>query len=450
MRKNYKELLEKDKMYIWHPYTQMKDYENDYHILIKSAKKFKLYDSENRYYYDTISSWWCNILGHNIKEINAAIIQQLENFEHTLFAGFTNEQAIELAEKLIKLVNSDEIDKVFFSDNGSTAVEVALKMSCQYWSNYGKPEKTKFIYLENSYHGDTIGTMSVSGTAQFFKYYKKICVENYSIPSPYCYRCNSSKSCKYQCLEPLKKILNDNHNKISGLIIEPLVQCAGGMIVYPAEYLNKLYEIIKYYEIHLILDEIAVGFGRTGKMFAFHYSDAIPDFICLSKAITNGTLPLGVTLTTNQIYDAFYDDYSKNKTFFHGHTFTGNPLSAAAANATIDLLISNNLIEKSQAQIKYLNNEIYSRFNNFQYIGDIRNIGFIAAFEIVKDKSAKEKFDSSLRIGRRIYFEGLKNNLILRPLDNIIYLFLPITITKRDIDIILNKLEVVLKNVISS
>jgi len=442
-------LLEKDRKYIWHPYTQMKDYEKRYHILVKKAKGIKLYDYKRKWYYDTISSWWCNILGHNIPEINRAIKKQIKNFEHTLFAGLTNEPAIKLAERIIKLTDKN-LTRVFYSDNGSTAVEVALKLSFQYWKNKGYKKKEKFIFLENGYHGDTIGAMSVSGVSQFNNIFKPLFFKAYSIPSPYCYRCPFGKErekCNFECLKPLERLLKKREKEISAIILEPLVQAAGGMIVYPEEYLNRLYNIVKNFNIHIILDEIAVGFGRTGKMFAYQYSKIKPDFLALSKALTNGTIPLSITLTTEKIYKAFYADYNKNKTFFHGHTFTGNPIATSVANATLDIIENENLIEKSQPIINYLHLQVEENFRDYKFIGDIRKKGFIIGMEIVKDKKKKEIYPLQKRIGWKIYLEGLKYNLILRPLGNVIYYYLPITIKRKEIDDIIRRTRVVLNNI---
>ncbi len=447
--KYYRKLLSLDRKYLWHPYTQMKDYKERYHILIKRAKGLKLYDYSGKYYYDTISSWWCNILGHNIPEIRNAVNKQLKNLEHTLFAGFTNEPAI-LLSKILADITHKNLTKVFYSDNGSTAVEVALKISFQYWKNKGINTKEKFIFLENGYHGDTIGAMSVSGVSQFNNVFKPLFFKSYSIPSPYCYRCPYKKEplkCNLECLEPLRKLLRKKSNEISGIVLEPLIQGAGGMIIYPAKYLDKLYTIVKKHKIHIILDEIATGFGRTGKLFAYEYSKIKPDFLCVSKALTNGTLPLSATLTSKRIYDAFYDNYKKGKTLFHGHTFTGNPIATTIAVTTLNIILKNNLIKKSQENIHYLHKKVKEYFLNSDFIGDIRMQGFVVALEFVKNKEKKIPFDAEERIGWKIYLEGLKNNLLLRPLGNVIYFYLPLTITKKEIDDILSKTVTTIRKV---
>ncbi|MFH0926225.1 MAG: adenosylmethionine--8-amino-7-oxononanoate transaminase [bacterium] len=307
--------IKKDLDYIWHPYTQMKDCEGFPPILIERAKGIKLYDPKGNFYYDTISSWWCNIHGHNHPSIRKAIKNQLNQLEHVIFAGFTHKPAILLSESLVNITPKN-LTKIFFSDNGSTAVEVALKLSFQYWQNVGEKKRQRFICLDRGYHGDTIGAMSVSGESAFTQPFLPLLFQTYRIPSPYCYRCPVNKersSCKIECLRPLEKLLEDKHQEICAIILEPLVMAAGGMIIYPKEYLEGVYQLAKRYNVHLIVDEIATGFGRTGKMFACDYTDILPDFMCLSKGLTAGYLPLGVTLTTNEVYNAFYADYSEKK-----------------------------------------------------------------------------------------------------------------------------------------
>jgi len=443
MNKKSKNILEKDKQYVWHPYTQMKDYESSFPLLIKKAKGIKIFDAAGKWYYDIISSWWCNILGHNISVVNKALKKQIHLFEHVLFAGTTNEPATRLAEKLVSITHPN-LTKVFYSDNGSTAVEVALKASYQYWQNKNKKKKQKFISLDYGYHGDTIGTMSLSGVEKFNSIFKKLFFKTYSIPSPYCYRCPMNKkypSCKFACLKPLDTLLATKHKEIAAIIMEPMIHGAGGMIVFPKGYLDALYKIVQKYDIHIILDEVAVGFGRTGKMFAYEYSDLKPDFLCLSKALTNGTMPFAATLTSEEVYSAFYDDYEKGKTFYHGHTFTGNPLASAVALSVVNTITKKKLIKKSQKIIHYIDSKLnlFEQSSAFKIIGDIRHLGFVVAVEIVKNKKTKKPFDSKLRFEFKTFLEGLNHNLIMRPIGNVFYLYLPITVTKKEIDNIFSK-----------
>jgi len=426
--------IKKDLKYIWHPYTQAKDCQKFPPILIERAKGIKLYDNKGNCYYDTISSWWCNVHGHNHLEINKAIKGQLNSFEHVLFAGFTHKPAIKLAEKLVA-ITPDNLTKVFFSDNGSTAVEVALKMSFQYWQNIGKNKKTKFLSLDSGYHGDTIGAMSVSGVDLFNKVFSPLFFKSFKAPSPYCYRCPVGKdksTCSIECIASLEAILKKKSKEIAALILEPMVMAAGGMIIYSSQYLKRAAQLAKKYNIHLILDEVASGFGRTGKMFACEHAKVKPDFICLSKGITSGYLPFAATLTTSKIYNAFYAPYQRKKTFYHGHTYTANPISCAAALASLKVYKQENTLGKIKKLIPIFHKKLET-FKDLPLVGDVRCIGMIGAIELVKNKKTKKSFGLERRIGLEVYQRALKQGLILRPLGSIIYFFLPLCIKKSQI-----------------
>ncbi len=434
-------LLKKDLQFIWHPYTQMKDCQKDPLVLIDKARGIKLYGADGKFYYDTISSWWCNVHGHNHPKIKKAIKKQLDCLEHVLFAGFTHKPAILLAEQLVAIAPGN-LSKVFFSDNGSTSVEVALKMSFQYWKNTGRNKKNKFVSLDSGYHGDTVGTMSVSGVDLFNEIFSPLFFPSFKIPSPYCYRCplkRERKTCNIDCLSALEKILREKSQEISAIILEPLVMCAGGMIVYPQEYLARAALLARKFEVHLILDEVATGFGRTGRMFASEYVENIlPDFLCLSKGITAGYLPLGATLTTDEIYQAFYADYQEKKTFFHGHTFTANPLACAAALASLEVFAEENVLEKA-GEILPIFHKTLEEFKDLPWVGDVRSLGFIGALELVKNKKTKQGFAFEERIGYKIFRRALKKNLLLRPLGNIIYFFLPLCVRRKELQDILGR-----------
>jgi adenosylmethionine-8-amino-7-oxononanoate aminotransferase len=364
-----------------------------------------------------------------------------------MFAGFTHKNAILLAEKLIS-ISPDNLRRVFFSDNGSTAVETALKMSIQYWHNTGKINKTKFVCLDAGYHGDTIGAMSVAGENLFNKIFSPLFFKSFKAPSPYCYRCpmgKKRKSCAIECIKPLEIILKKHSDKIAAIIMEPLVMAAGGMIIYPKEYLAKAANLAKKYNVHLILDEVATGFGRTGKMFACEHARVKPDFLCLSKGITSGTLALGATLTSERIYKAFYADYKEKKTFYHGHTYTANPIACAAALASLAIFKEEATLTKVKETEKRLRLGL-EKFRDLQIVGDVRQIGLIAALELVKDKRTKTPFNFEERVGVNIYKEGLKRNLILRPLGNIIYLFLPLCVGNKELDYILDSTYQIIKD----
>ena len=436
---DYQDWIGKDLKYIWHPFTQMKDYEKEEPVIIERGKGIYVWDLKENMYIDGISSWWVNTLGHSNERLNNAIKNQLDKIEHVLLAGFSHKPAIELAERLVDITPS-ELTKVFYSDNGSTAVEVALKMAYQYWTQIGKPEKSKFIALKNSYHGDTIGAVSVGGVDLYHKVYKPLLFEIFQAESPYCYRCPYEKnrdSCSIDCLSSVEDILKTNSEEIAGIIVEPLVQAAGGMIIYPAEYLTKLKTLCDRYNILLIDDEVAMGFGRTGKMFAFEHANIVPDIICLAKGLTAGYLPLSVTMTKQKIYDAFYDDYEKLKTFYHGHSFTGNPLAASVAVENLKIHEENRIVESLQPKIQKLAREL-EKFKELDYVGDIRHIGMIGVVEIVKDKTSKEPYPFEDRIGQKVYKEALKKGAILRPLGNILYFMPPYVITESEIELLTN------------
>ncbi|MHC4221892.1 MAG: adenosylmethionine--8-amino-7-oxononanoate transaminase [Planctomycetota bacterium] len=439
--------IEKDREYIWHPYTQMKDCETLPPILVDKAEGIKLYDDRGQFYYDTVSSWWCNVHGHNHPKIKAAIAKQLDKLEHVLFAGFTHKPAIRLAERLVA-VSPENLTKVFFSDNGSTAVETALKMSFQYWHNIGQKKKKKFVALDHAYHGDTLGAMGVGAVEEYNALFSPLFVSSYKVASPYCYRCPVGKErskCNIDCIGSLEDTLKKHGDNIAALILEPMMMGAAGIIVYPGEYLRKAAELAKKYNVHLIADEVATGFGRTGKMFACEHADVEPDFMCLSKGITSGYLPLAATLTTEKIYDAFYDDYENRKTFCHGHTYTANPIACAAAVASLELFEQEDTVKKAN-QLEPILREGLEKMRELRYVGDVRTIGMIGAVELVSDKKSKKPFVSERRIGLEVYKMALERNLLLRPLGNVSYLFLPLCVKAEELTFILDNFYAVIKD----
>ena len=439
--------LKKDLKFIWHPYTQMKDAKKNPPILIERGDGLKLYDAKGYFYYDTISSWWSNVHGHNHPLIKAAIKEQLDSLEHVLFAGMTHKPAILLAQRLVSLAPQG-LTKVFFSDDGSTAVEVAIKMSFQYWQHKGKTNKTKFVCLDRGYHGDTIGAMSLGGVDLFNKVYSPLFFPTYKVPSPYCYRCPMKKNredCAIDCLRPLEKLLEKKSKEIAGIILEPLLLAAGGMIVYPKEYLTGAAKLAKKFHLHLILDEVATGFGRTGTMFACQQAQTYPDFICLSKGLTGGYLPMAATLTTEKIYKAFYADHEKKKTFYHGHTYTANPVGCAAALASLEIFEKERTLENVR-KMSLLFKKRLSAFEKLPWVGDVRSLGLVGAIELVKNKKTKESFPFKKRIGFKVYQKGLKEHLILRPLGDIIYFVLPLCIKEEELSDILDKSYEVIKS----
>lgn len=407
-------------------------------LVITEGKGIYLYDIDGNKYIDSVSSWWTNTLGHSNERINNAVNKQIGKIEHVIFGGCTHEPAVKLAKKLINKVNNN-LKHVFFSDNGSTSVEVALKTAYQYQVLKGRPEKSKFIALKNSYHGDTIGAVSVGGVDMYHKVFKPLLFDIVQAESPYCYRCPMNKdkeSCCCECLNSVEDILKENAESFAGIIIEPLVQAAGGMIMYPPKYLKKLRELCDKYNVLLIDDEVATGMYRTGKLFAYEYADICPDLVCSAKGLTAGYMPFAVTLSSDEIYNAFYvDDTDGYRTFYHGHTFTAYPLACAVALETLNIYEEMNIEEYLKPKIKKFN-DCMQKFKTHKNVGDVRQTGMICAIELVKNKDTKEPFSFEEEVGKKIYKEGLKLGALLRPMWNCIYFLTPYIITEREIEVL--------------
>ena len=445
-------LSEKDLKYIWHPCSQMKDYEELPPIIIKKAKGLYLYDHEDKAYADVISSWWCNLFGHCNNRISTAVERQLHTLEHVIFANFSHEGAINLCEKLANLL-PEGLEKFCFTDNGSAAIEASMKMSFQYHHQTGNPQKKKFMALSEAYHGETLGALSVSGVDLYSKIYKPILLDINRIPGPDCYNCpyNLKKdSCKAECFSRCEEIFEKHGEETAAFIIEPMLQAAAGMKIYSPVYLKKLRKICDEYNVHLIADEIAAGYGRTGKMFACEHSGISPDIMCLSKGLTGGYMPMALAVTTKKIYDAFYADYKDGKAFMHSHTYSGNPLACSAALEVLKIFEDENILENNIDKAKYFNSEIYKIFSNLDYIGDIRSIGLINAIQIVKNKEKKEAFPAENRTGYQIYKRALNKGLLLRPLGDVIYFNPPLNITKEEINSVISIASEVIKGTIDS
>ena len=428
-------LEEKDLQYIWHPCSQMKDYEDLPPIVIDHGEGVYLYDIYGKEYIDIVSSWWCNLLGHCNPVIKDSIKSQLDKLEHVIFANFTHEGAISLCEQLSEFLPK-ELVKFNFSDNGSAAVECALKMAFQYQYQVGKPEKKRFMCLSDGYHGETIGALSVGSMDLYAKIYKPMLIDTIQIEAPDCYRCLYGKSrddCDCKCFEKAEIAFEKYDAQTAAMIVEPLLQGSAGMRIYPPLYLKKLRKLCTKHDVLLIADEIATGFGRTGKMFACDHAGIIPDIMCLSKGLTGGYMPMSITVTTDKVYNAFYADYSEGKAFMHSHTYSGNPLGCAAALGVLKVLKEENILETTRKTAKYLNEQMRKTFSDHPYVGEIRSIGLIHAIELVQDKDSKKPFDSSLRMGYQIYKEALKLGLVLRPLGNVLYFNPPLTITSKEL-----------------
>jgi adenosylmethionine-8-amino-7-oxononanoate aminotransferase len=447
-----KHLEELDKKYIWHPFSQMKEWLEEKPIIISEGRDCFIKDIYGRWYIDGVSSLWVNIHGHRKKEIDDAIKEQIDNISHSTLLGLSNVPAIRLAEKLVQIVNSSlvtrhsSLSKVFYSDNGSTSVEVALKMAFQYLRNKGIDGRNTFLSLNNAYHGDTIGAVSVGGIDIFHKTFEPLLFKTYKSPSPYCYRCELSKKypeCSLACLDKMEEIFKAHASEIAAMIIEPMIQAAGGMITSPPGYLKGVRELCTQYNILMIADEVATGFGRTGKMFACEHEEVVPDFICLSKGITGGYMPLAVTLTTDEIYNAFLGAFKDLKTFFHGHSYTGNPLACAAAISCLDLFEKEEVLKNLKEKIEIL--EVWLKeVLNLKHVGDVRNRGLMSGVELVRDKETKQPYDWADKIGWRVAYHARENGVIIRPLGNVVVIMPPLSISEQN----LNQLLKVIKDAI--
>jgi adenosylmethionine-8-amino-7-oxononanoate aminotransferase len=403
----------------------MKQHETYPLIPIKRGDGVWLYDTEGTRYLDAVSSWWVNLFGHNNPRIKDAIKLQLDTLEHVMLAGFTHEPVVELSEKLGKLTG---LGHAFYASDGASATEIALKMSFHYWRNSGKPHKTKFISLQNSYHGETLGALGVTDVAIFKDTYAPLLMQSAQMPSPDFRLSEAGESAEafaLRCADALALYVSEHHATLAAFIVEPLIQCAAGMGMYHPAYLCRAREICSQYDVHLIADEIAVGFGRTGSMFACEQAGITPDFICLSKGITGGYLPLSAVLTTDKVYQAFYDD-STLKGFLHSHSYTGNPLACSAALATLAIFEADNVIESNQAKSAYLGSQMRALAN--LPIEHVRQQGMILAFD-VKSKNAK--------FSRDCYSAALKQGLLLRPIGNTVYFMPPYTITEPEMDLMM-------------
>ena len=396
-----------------------------------------LIDANGRRYLDGISSWWTNLFGHAHPRIAAGLAEQAKTLEHVIFAGFTHPPAIELAEQLVQITPAG-LDKVFFADNGSAAVEVALKMSFHYWLNQGHGEKTRFIALTGSYHGETLGALSVSDVALYRKTYAPLLLTPILAPSPDAYEGEPGESPEQTAtrrLEAMRELLEQHAHETCAVIVEPLVQCAGGMRMYHPSYLAGLRALCDRYQVHFIADEIAVGFGRTGTMFACEQAKVAPDFMCLSKGLTGGTLPLSAVLTTQHVYAAFYAEYNAGKAFLHSHSYTGNPLACRAALETLAIFRDEPVLERNRALSAHLANQL-APLRDHPHVADVRQHGMIAAVELVADKATRRPFPAEDRRGLRVFLHGLQHGALLRPLGNVIYFMPPYVVNEDDIDLL--------------
>jgi adenosylmethionine-8-amino-7-oxononanoate aminotransferase len=430
-------ISDRDISVLWHPCTQMKDHETFPVIPIKKGQGVWLEDFDGNRYLDAISSWWVNLFGHGNTEINAALKDQLDTLEHVIFAGFTHEAAVTLAEKLVA-VTPKGLNRCFYADNGSAAVEAALKMSFHYWRNLGQTQKTKFITLENSYHGETLGALSVGNVALYKETYAPLLMDVITAPGPDCYHREPGESWTDYSIRRfalMEQTLEQHSDTVCAVIIEPLVQCAGNMRMYDPVYLKLLRAACDKYNIHLIADEIAVGFGRTGTLFACEQAAISPDFMCLSKGLTGGYLPLSAVLTTDQVYRAFYADYSSLKAFLHSHSYTGNALACRAGLATLEIFERHNIIEKNRSLADFMG-KATARFIEHPHVSEVRQTGMILAIELVKNKHPREEYPWQERRGLKVYRYALAKGVLLRPLGNVIYFMPPYVVSEQELSLI--------------
>lgn len=413
MPKHNAQLATIDKKYIWHPFTQMKDWEKDESLVIDRAEGVYLIDANGRRYIDGVSSLWVNVHGHRHKTIDAAIKKQIDKVSHSTLLGLANTPAVELARALVKIAPRG-LKKVFYSDNGSTAVEVALKMAYQYWQNTGRPSKRLLVHLQNSYHGDTLGSVSVGGIDLFHKVYRGLIFKTHAL-----------KGQGWEAVEEFERLLKKKSGSVAAIVLEPLVQGAAGMLVWPTGVLKKFRQLCTKYDVLLIADEVATGFGRTGTMFACQHESVTPDFLCLAKGITGGYLPLAATLTTQKIYDGFKFDYKEQKAFFHGHTYTGNPLACAAALANLEVFRKEQTLKKLGPKIKFLAKRL-EMFYNLTSVVDVRQCGFMAGIALGGHWQD--------RVGAKVCHALRQKGIILRPLGNVIVIMPPLSISLKELD----------------
>ena len=441
-----------DKRYLWHPFTQMQDWLTEDVVIIERGEGCYLIDTAGNRYIDGTASMWTNVHGHNHPELNTALKAQLDKISHTTLLGYSNIPAIQLAQKLVEITPAG-LNKVFYSDNGSTAVEIALKMAYQYWQHKGEPHRKLFIHFDNAYHGDTIGAMSVGGIDSFHTTFDSLLFKGIRVSAPETYRSarytgtsGNNAAVKTRWLNAVEAALSENAGQVAGIILEPLIQGAGGMLVAPKGFLKALAVLAKRWETLLIVDEVMTGFGRTGKMWACEHENVTPDILCTAKGLAAGYLPLAATLTTDDIYNAFLGEYRDLKTFFHGHTFTGNPLACAVALENIAIFERENLLSELQPTLEHFRNRLQD-FYALPHVGDVRVCGLAAGVELMKNPDTYTLYPFEEKMGIRVCKEALARGAMLRPLVNTIVLMPPlqISISALDslLDIVYSSIEVI-------
>ena len=430
-----------DRTHVWHPFTQMAEYVP---LLIQSARGCTLIDIDGREYLDGVSSLWCNIHGHRHPKLDEAIRQQLDEVAHVTLLGTAHPTTVKLARKLVEIAPAG-LDRVFFSDDGATAVEVALKMAFQYWRQRSPPQprKSKYLAFDNAYHGDTLGSVSVGGVARFHEMFRPLLFDVVRLPTPELYRLPRGVTRETACqhfLAQLEAALEQHGEELAAVVIEPLMQAAAGMVLHPPGFLRGVRELTEKHDVLLIADEVAVGMGRTGKMFACEHEGVAPDFLCLAKGLTGGYLPLAATLTTGEVWNAFLGRYEESKSFFHGHTYGGNPLGTAVALATLEVFDEERTLENLQPKIGRLSEHL-ARMAQLPHVGDVRQCGLIAGIELVRDQATKEAYPWAEKRGIRVCQHALTEGVWLRPLGNVVVIMPPLAISQGELDHICGAVE---------
>ena len=435
-RPSTEQLRDWDRRYLWHPFTQMQEWEQEEPLVIAGGRGSYLIDTEGRRYLDGTSSIWVNLHGHRHSALDRALKRQLDKIAHSTLLGLSNLPAIELAQALIRIAPKG-LARVFYSDDGSTAVEVALKMAVQYWRQR-HPEagpKNTFLHLKLAYHGDTIGAVSVGNIELFHSRFKPLLFPTVEAEPPYCYRCPLNltyPSCHIACLDPIECLLKTRHRELAGFIIEPVMQAAAGMIPQPAGYLRRIRELTAKYNVLLIADEVATGFGRTGTMFACQHEGITPDLMAISKGLTGGYMPLAATLTTDEIYRAFLGRYDEFKTFFHGHSYTGNPLGCAVALANLGVFRREKTLARMSPKIRAMADALKS-VKELAHVGDIRQRGLMVGIELVRDPKTKEPYPLGAKVGHRVAATARANGLIIRPIGDVVVLLPPLSTSMKEL-----------------
>lgn len=452
MPSNYEKLKRLDHTYLWHPFTQMQEWMDEEPCIIARGEGHYLIDVQGRRYLDGVASLWCNVHGHQRQELDKALKDQVGRIAHSTFLGLSHVPGVELAQKLIEIVPSG-LQRVFYSDDGATAVEVALKMAVQYWQLKGEEKRTTFVSLAESYHGDTVGAMSVGYSDTFHRFHRSLLFPTLRVNPPHVYRYvrgMSEGEALASAIREAEEAITREQNTLAALIMEPLMQGAAGMWSQPLGYVKALSKICKQNQILFILDEVATGFGRTGKMFACEYEGVTPDILCLAKGITGGYLPLSATLATEEIFSAFLGEYRDFKSFFHGHTYTGNPLGCAVALANLRIFEKEKVIDQLQPKIAYLKHRLEEDFMPLSHVDDIRQWGFMIGIELVEDKTKRKGFASQKRMGHKVALEARKRGVMVRPLGDVIILMPPLTFTDSElktlVDVVYKSIKVVTEN----